>query len=298
MSIARTPPYLQATESTVDASEWRIVEGDEDLIVGDSLPRWDPGTNLRFIRDVEVDVQRVREECGLPQDCSLRVAASWHCEGTTLRGRGSVVNLQGSQADVTLEMAVQGQHLSGKLVLKTAVVLATRLNAAPLRARRPGSVLWEDEQSVALEGEGSRFPTEVVSFKDSGWQLPERAAWVLDWDRDDLETPVLGGIRLYLNSDHPQVLSMLQSPKDVASLVFVAAMHQDIGRQLIRGAVLTEEFRDRDTYPRNSIGHVVHRLIKARLQGETATSLHQRLQQKPEQFDALLQDRLRAFGAT
>jgi hypothetical protein len=297
MSIARTPPYIKATESAVDASEWRIIDGDEDLLVGDSLPQWDPGTNLRFIRDVDVDVERIRAECGLPADCNVRVAVSWHCEGTTLRGRGSVIDLTGSAPAVTLEMAVEGQDLSGKLVLRTAVVLATRLKPAPLRARRLGSVLWEDEQIVALEGEGSRFPTEVVSFEDSGWQLPARAAWALDWNREDLDVPVLGGIRLYLNSDHAQVLSMLQSPRDPASLVFIAAMHQDVGRQLIRGAVLTEEFRDREQYPRDSIGHVIQRLIKARFKGENPTSLHNRLHQRPEQFDALLQDRLRAFGS-
>ena len=296
MSIARTPPYLKASGDSVDASPWRTIEGDEDLLLGDSLPRWDPGTNLRFIRDLDVDADRIRRDCGLPDDCAVRVSASWHCEGTTVRGRGSVVTLTGADAEVSLEMAIEGRDLSGKLILRTAVVLGTRLEASPLRARRPGSVLWEDEQTVALEGEGSRFPMEVVSFKDSGWQLPARAAWALDWNRDDLEVPVLGGIRLYLNSDHPQVVSMLQSPRDPASIVFAAAMHQDIGRQLIRGAVMTDEFLEREKYPRDSVGHIIQRLIKSRLIGETPTSLRTRLQQHPERFDALLQDRLRAFG--
>lgn len=297
MSIARTPPYLKASEDTVDASPWRVIEGDEDLLVGDELPRWDPGTNLRFIRDIDVDAAQIRLDCGLPDDCAIRVSASWHCEGTTLRGRGSVVTLTGDDAEVALEMALQGKDLSGKLVVRTAIVLGTRLDAAPLRARRPGSVLWEDEQTVALEGEGSRFPTELVSFKDSGWQLPTRAAWALDWNRDDLEVPVLGGIRLYLNKDHPRIVAMLDSPRDPASVVFVAAMHQDIGRQLIRGAVLTDEFLEREKYPRDSVGHVIVRLIKSRFPGESPTSLRVRLQQHPERFDSLLQDRLRAFGA-
>lgn len=296
MRIARTPPFLKANPDSVEASPWRIIQGEEDRFVGDALPQWDPGTDLKLLREVDVDATRIRSECGLPEDCALRVSTSWHCEGTTLRGRGGLATIRDAGREVTLEMELEGRNLSGKLVLRTAVVLARRLDPAPLRARRPGSVLWEDEQEVLLEGEGSRFPTEVVSFKQSDNSYPSNAAWVLDWDREDLELPVLGGLRLYLNSDHPQVARMLENPRDPSSLVFLSAVHHDVGRQLIRGAVLVDEFVEREGYPKNSIGHVIQRLIKVRFRGESPLVLRNRLQQNPENFDALLQDRLHAFG--
>jgi hypothetical protein len=33
----------------------------------------------------------------------------------------------------------------------------------------PGSILWREEKLIILEGQGTRFPTELVSFTETGW---------------------------------------------------------------------------------------------------------------------------------
>ena len=79
----------------------------------------------------------------------------------------------------------------------------------------PGSVLWEGEPRfvVDLEGTGTRFPTELRTFGD-GNGFPPRAAWYLDWDRDDLSLPVLGSVRLYLNEAHPMMAGLASGTSD------------------------------------------------------------------------------------
>lgn len=298
MIIARTPPFLRAPEDSVRPTPWRAVAHGEDRLLGEVLPEWDAGTDLHLIRSVEVDTSAVLTACNLPSDSVLRLGVAWHATGTTLRGRGTVQTLpMTEETRVPLSLDVRGVELGGTLRLRCVLALGGRVAPAPLRARRAGSVLWEDVHEVVLEGGGARFPMEALSFKDSSWRLPDHAAWALEWDRDDLELPLLGALRLYLNTDHPTMAEALNAPDAASSRLLMAALQHDVGRQLVLGALMSDAFVSReDKWPRDSVGEVVSRLIAHRFRGESATSLRQRLEQEPLQFEAVLQDRLRLFG--
>lgn len=300
MIIARTSPYLKPSADAVKPTPWRMISLGQDPFLPNVLPDWEPGTDLHLVRTLVVDPAQVRNACGLPADAPLRAGVAWHCKETTLRGRGAVVNLASSgEMRVPLELKIAGLDLAGTLRIRSMLVLGGRVPPAPLRPRRPGTLLWEDVHEVILEGGGARFPMEVISFSQSSWRLPDRAAWVLEWDREDLELPMLGALRLYLNADHPTVCGALASPNEPASVTLIAALHHDVARQLIVGALLSDDFVNRtEKWPAESVGEVIHKLLSSRLKGDSPQALRIQLHQEPSQFEARLQDRLRAFWSS
>jgi hypothetical protein len=300
MIIARTPPFLKPPGDSVKPTPWRMVVQGQDPFLANVLPEWEPGTDLHLVRTAVVDPALVRRASGLPEDAVLRMGVAWHCTGTTLRGRGTVVTLPTSgEVRIPLELRIQGRDLAGSLRVRSMLVLGGRLPPAPLRARRPGTLLWEDIHDVVLEGGGARFPMEVISFSQSSWRLPNHAAWALEWDREDLELPLLGALRLYLNADHPAVSAALAKPTDPASTTLIAALHHDVARQLVVGALLSDEFVERtEKWPAESVGEVIHKLLSNRFKGDSPQDLRERLRQEPSQFEATLQDHLRAFWSS
>lgn len=293
---ARTWPYRRPDRGRVAAQPWRIaVEGGATL--GESLDHWDPSTDLHLSRRVQVDASALRTDCGYDGDVPLRLVASWWCEGTTLRGHGTRVAIPASGTlDVAVELLLDAPQLSGVVHLQTSVVLARRLQRKPLTAHVPGSVLWEQSHTLRLEGSGARFPMDAISFKASGPDFPLNAAWRLEWEPDDLELPVLGGVRLHVNTDHALMASVIEKPEDPRSQLVVAAMQFDVARTMLRGALERDDFVNRRTpWPPDSVGKVLERLLQLRFSGFNAVTLQAKLRTSPETFDALLQDRLGLF---
>jgi hypothetical protein len=299
MQVARTAPYLEAPDEAVAATPWMLVLENEEVGLSDAIPAWDPAMDLRFRRSVVIRPDLIWTSCRLPAGSALVVASSWET-GTRLRDRGSASRLEkadGTPATVVSEVSVMGELLSANLRLTTSVVLAVDLPRAPLQAFRAGTVLWEDKTRLLLEGGGSRFPMEAIPFSRS-LGFPSRAAWYLDWDVTDLEVPVLGGVRLYLNLDHQVIARTVRETGDPRSRVVIEAIQFDVARQLIRGALSQPDFVARDTpYPKESIGRIIQRLLKTRFRGERPTGLRAEMQEDPDRFDARLQHELALFGA-
>jgi len=266
-------------------------------ILDESIPEWDAAMALSFSRHIKVNVAEIREQAGLPQGTRLRTACSWHCETTTLRGSGTVHTHSRTEerVDLPLEMQIPAGELAGLVTLTTSVILGEALDAKPLRARRVGSILWEDAQEVVLEGGGGRFPMEAMSFSESDWQHPDRAAWMLGWGKD-FDLPVLGGLHLMLNLDHPKVKTLLERPEDVESRILSSTMFFDVGRQLVYAALRDPLFVERtNPWLKESVGAVVDRLLRTSFRGESARSLSEKMKARPEWFDAYLQAQLGAW---
>jgi hypothetical protein len=192
-------------------------------------------------------------------------------------------------------MRIGAGEVASSVVLRTTVILGEALESRPLRAKRIGSILWEDAQEVVLEGAGGRFPMEAINFSESDWQLPDRAAWRLEWG-EDFELPVLGGLHLRLNLDHPKVKMLIEHPEHAESKVLSAAMFYDVGRQLIYAALRDSAFVERENaWPKDSVGAVVNRLMKTNFRGESARSLAEKMKQRPEWFEAFVQSGLGAW---
>jgi hypothetical protein len=67
------------------AGQWDILSTEHALPLPPVLSELDYGSVLRLRREVVIDVEGLRGDCGLPSDAPLLAAASWSSTGTMLR---------------------------------------------------------------------------------------------------------------------------------------------------------------------------------------------------------------------
>lgn len=295
MSFAETFPYRQAKSTRVETGRWHLVLGEKQELLGKALGQWDPATPVHVTQTVRVDVAGIRQDCRLPDDAKLVLTPIWDSTGTRMRNSANITELSEDTVTTKMEVQIPGNVLASSLTLMVHICLAQSLPKRPLVAWRPGTILWESAHRLDLEGGGSRFPMEILDFSKSSWQFPERAAWVLDWDPEDLEVPVLGGMRLYLNKAHPRVQQMLERPREPEVRLFQAAMQYDVARMLIRGALLSEAFFSNEgRWPSDSVGRTISLLLKS-FDGDSPETLRVLMQNDSPQFEARLQHQLGLF---
>lgn len=294
MSIARTLPYLRASEDRCRASDWYVGDVTTGRLLGEHVPGWDSNTDLLFSRHIAVDVRGLRDDCGLPPDAPLRLVVRWHASTTHAKGVCIVGDLESDGVqELEARLALAGPELGGSLELLTAVVLARALPPAPIRAHLPGTVLWDSSKEVRLQGGGSRFPMEAVTFSTSGHRLPTGAAWHLELDPEALELPVLGAVMLFLNLEHPPVAAMIDDPEAPASKALAGMLRFDVASRLVRAALSSTAYAEREeAWPRDSLGRVMHRLFKLRFRRDSLDALRQQMVEEPLTFASLLQARL------
>lgn len=297
-----TWPYRRAEQSRVSVGQWLLRSPTADVPIGAAIPDWDPTADMNVVRLARVDTTGFWADCGLATGTPLCVSAVWASTTTSLRGRGTsaIVRTPDARVDVPLGLALRGAELGGTLRLSVTVTLGTALERRPIVAFRAGTLLWEDVTEVRIEGGASRFPVEQLSFAVSGPQFPKGAAWRLDWEqRDDLELPVLGCIRLFLNQDHPSIRALVDQPERPDSKLLAALMSFDVTRSLVREALTNDAFAQREgEWPADSVGRVVTRLFKTHLSGLPVATLRDMMTHDPYRFDAILQDRLGILGQT
>ena len=196
MRTRHAPTYLVPDDDVASATPWTDPDGRE---LTDRLDHWDPLTDLPLSRALTVDLDKLREQCRLGQDSAFAVIASWRSPNRTrLGGAGERVDLGALEGLVQapVSLVVPGPESGGRLDLTTRLVLRTPgSDPSPISPKRLGAVLWTETQRIALEGGSARFPMTAVDFASLP-RVPDDAAWYVEWDQEDLEAPVLGGLRL------------------------------------------------------------------------------------------------------
>ncbi len=298
MVTVRTPAFLRAPAETVAAQPWMIRRGADEVELGESLPSFDPGETLELRRRIIFDPSDVAAACGLDGPHQVAAVALWATSGTGLRGssRPVIIASPGSRV-ADLQLSLEGGDLGGILVLRTALILAAPATGArPLVARVSGSVLWEGEGlRVDLEGTGTRFPTELRAFGTGSF--PPKAAWFLDWDREDLNRPVLGSLRLYLNDKHPLMTRVASGPADAETACIRETLKFEIARELITGALTNNEFcANPGSYDAESVGAAIWRLCTRILfPNRSVGELAAWARDSPSRFAAELQSALKLY---
>lgn len=302
MAIVRIPSYLSAPDDAVQTEHWRLLTGDAtETLLGEEYERFDPGSSLHLACLVQVDQRLVRRVCGLTDGDFVGVVGLWSSSATRLRGAGPLHALEASAAKVEVELAldIPCHLIGGTLSLRIGLVLAAVAHdPAPLLPNRIGSILWESKvpQRVALEGIATRFPTELCEF-GRGNSFPPGAAWLLDWDSHDLTMPVLGSVRLYINSLHPLAGALSMAATDPGTSAAREALSYDIARQLVTGALENDNFvRGSEEYEAGSLGEVLRRLCtRVLFPYQSVPSLAKLAEAEPGRFAADLQASLRLF---
>ena len=290
MRTPPAPPYLLPPEDSVIAEEWRANDGSR---IPDRLEHWDPFTDLDLVRVVNVDIDAVRKACQLGVDSALAVTASWISSRTRLGAEGPPVEIGMLDGRVRLPVTVviPGVSAGGRLDVRTRLVLRTcGSEPSPISPRRPGAVLWTQESRIELEGAAARFPVTTVDFSMIP-QLPDQGAWALEWDPDLLEAPVLGTVRLLVNSGEQPLVDALRSGSTDARATFVRSfVTYDVARAFVHGALQSERFVDApEIFDDGSVGRMLFELLAACWPGMPAKTLAVRRMEDPARLDAELQ---------
>ncbi len=288
----RIIPFLVPPANAVVCQPWMMKEPRQEGLAS-VFPEWDSATDLKLSRSMHLDTQRIWTSCCLATDDRIAVAAEWTSEGTSLRGMSAVEAVgYGDGGDLTVALQAPGAELGQALLLKTRLVLLPGKGKAESRLapRLPGSILWQDEFRVALEGEGSRFPMETIDFEHLNG-VPRGASWHLSWMPHEPELPLSAALRLYLNSRREQVIRAVVAPLPSEAQQRVRrVILWDVGRRMVKGMLENPEFKgNKGGYAPGSLGQAATSLIEVHLHGETIEGLRALQKAQPDLFETFLQ---------
>jgi hypothetical protein len=212
-----------------------------------------------------------------------------------LRGRGDVIDLTPNHhfEQLYLRLDIDGTNLARSLELAVCLVLLQPDgNVQRFAPKLPGSILAKHTQTVLLEGEGARFPVEVIDFAPTYY--PSDAGWVLYWDAENLHQTVLGDTRLYINARHKRVRRAV-SENRTEDYGIREAVRLDVARTLIIGALNNDDFVENpNAFAYGSVGAVVRNMLGLYFPDIPLTQLRDN-SKHPQSFEPKLQERLRAF---
>lgn len=297
MTRVQRRPYLTPMLDRIAVEQWAQQMDSQIVPLGERLLGWDAGTDIRVRAEVFVNVEGIYQDCRLARDAKLRLVLIWESSGTKLRGSGEAVDFifQSASGRTALNANIDGKLLADTLTLFVKLLfISPGSTQHPLLPKLSGSILLETPpHKILLEGDGARFPIEVIDFTTT--HFPHQAGWYLSWDPDDLEQPLLGDVRLYVNSRHPQIASAVSDVKPETAGIR-EALRLDIAQTLIRGALSNRSFLDNpDRFAQGTIGAAVRAMIRLYFEGYQLESVHE-LTRSPHDFSARLQEKMKIFA--
>ncbi|MEH0818544.1 MULTISPECIES: hypothetical protein [unclassified Micromonospora] len=227
----------------------------------DAVDGWDPCTDLRVARRVQIDAGRFFQETGVGLE-DLALTVSWTSSTTDMTQASSPVRFDPSGAAVADTILV-GERLSGILTLRTTVSLVRPpARSAVGVAAVPGSVLAEHVQRVVLENVSSMFPVHEIDFSHT--RLSPTASWHLETSTE-LTAPFYGTFRVLINKrDRELSAAVARGAKDKRQQVLLDELQAGVAALLLELALhLRDELAEREEWPPDTVGDVLARTVAA-----------------------------------
>jgi hypothetical protein len=251
------------------------------------VPDWHYLTDITVEWSLDVDLEGLTKDCGLPGNARIGAMLAWRSERTNLRGGGCMVNVVTGPNNLT--ELLPGSDLGGAVTVEARIVLLEPDSAAErLAPPRSGSLLWNESHRITLEGSGGRFPTTAIDFVSGGLPGGEAGMWYLDIADSDLGASATQALRLYLNSTNTAVRAVLDNPAADTSLPILRFLRYETARQLLMSALTDEEFDDRADYGRGTLGDTFVTLLRIYFPGRDITQLRNDYGLHPAEVDAEL----------
>lgn len=286
-------PYRRCDADAVRADAWFIEAGGERRQLQAYVPEWDYNTDLQLSCEIAANPDEIRAQTHLQDGVKLALTVSWSSNTTYLRELAFQRELDEPFAE-TIAMRLPGRLLAGTLTLITRVVLSTGpVPNEAFTAYLPGSVLWEKQDQTRLQGDAPLFPISVVDFERAGF--PRDAPWKLQID-GEVNSALLGSIRLYVNASNPIVVDAFKTaaPTPENERVLSAA-YADVARVFVEYALAEHESIPADPDP-DSLGAAYADLLARLFPGEAAESIRDRRSRHPGDFGADLLAKVKLFG--
>jgi hypothetical protein len=208
---------------------------DEWEELGPYVENWDYRTKLRLRSSIDVDVDAVRVATKLTDHTPLAWSFGWRATDTGLLGEPIVVDAADDRVDI--EFDVPPDRAGATIVLTRRLVMRRdRMFAGPGEARWAGSILWSDEVTVRLTGQGAAFPTEVIDFQLLG--RDPGTSWYLDLPTSP-DVPSMGSMILLINSaDTALVAAVTRSRRHTdVQKALIDSMEEGVVEEFVRWAL-------------------------------------------------------------
>jgi hypothetical protein len=249
----------------------------------------DVHTPIHVATRYRVEPDEVRMACGLPGDCTLAVVLSVNCD-LTLWASHATVRVDGRDAvEGSLDVEMPAGHAAGAVEAGCFVLLAEDLpRSDPFVASFEGSVLFAGPNArEILDGSGSHFPTDALSFDAAGRERGAR--WSVEYLYGTLEEPLLAGIRLLINTDTRAWTALNAASSD--------PLHQEVGTEMrryvlsdmVRHAVEDEAFAGGVIWPEGSVGRHFDDVIRVYGRGRSIDQLRTMRRIDRSRFEEALQ---------
>ena len=289
-SFLRPPPDLVSNVS------WEVRAGGKP-VSGPSAKGWDYATLIDVGFRCVVDLPALLDSVSLGslgRGSVLHLLLKWHSTNTGLRGAGEPQKVEEGPAEAQLQL--DGNSLGGVLFLEAAIILFSASGGhGPLAPTRPGSILWSESRRLDLEGEGTRFPVQLVSFEKAGLRGPN-AVWCLRWDSTDYEQAAGACLRIMLNRDHPKAEAAAREPDDRENAGTMQVLRWDIARQMITAALDDVAGFETLDWPEGSLGAALAARIRTVFPSLSLAECRALRRTGPEDFETSLQTTMGLFS--
>ncbi|MGO4200618.1 hypothetical protein AB4Z09_02460 [Rhodococcus sp. TAF43] len=269
---------------------------DASFDLQDHLPDWDYNTDLSLTRIVDVDLDQLRSDTGLPSGANFALSVVWSASGSGMRAPAFREVLAGTGVRrVAIRTTLRGSDLGGTLTLDTILTLARdQGDVAAFAPRRGGSLLWSDSQSLRLQGDAPQFPIAIVDFASTPY--PAEAAWYVKVGAN-MHAATMGSLLLLVNEANVPASTAFKnasSPRPV-DMAIISSTYNDVARTLIEHALINAEFDDETSYPEDSLGMMLQSLIQMRFPDESFEDLRRQRDNSPTAFSARVQASVKIF---
>lgn len=258
-------PYLTAPQEAWSPGPWfyRLGEGMRAHLGGDSIEGWDYQAHLELACDLPVDADLLRDSVCMPREQGVDVIVLVDCPALRERRVAFRTPLpESGKSAIECLVSLPPGSIAERFTVERQVVLREEYPVPPPLPSRKGSILLKDprNRSVVVEGQGGRFPVEVVDLDAMGYR---DALWMLDMDTSDAERAFLAAVRLYVNSSHGAKDDLLQAETPRGNDL-LSAMSWDVLRQLVVRPALSglEVGPDHDE---GTLGAAIWSLVRDRL---------------------------------
>src|SRR5699024_722411 len=200
------PPYLLPGEDRIEATDGRISWRGESLELMPVLEDWG-GEDLRLTRALSIDVDAIRQDCGLPQDAPLELVVTSF--GNTTKMRRCVFRRRVDGRHNDIEAVLRGGEIGGTVTVSTRLVLGADLpDAPPWTPRLCGSILAAYSTRIMVEGDGSMFPMAVIDFATRPYD--SHASWHVETSTD-MDADFSAMFQVLINDQDTELVTAIEA---------------------------------------------------------------------------------------
>ena len=263
-----------------------------DMGPGAHLDDWSYYLPFTVRTSIRINAAEARTAMLLPAAARFCALLRWTAGGTSLRGGSAVVELD--EDEIALEVEIEEGQIRRRLEVTCTIVLRETPEGAleAIAPRGAGTLLWETNVAIDLEGVAPRLPVVAIPFSTQGPKLTGAMWWLqIPDDGVDLDSAADSTLWMWLNTENPVIAALLDNASGEVSSSVAEFMCLDLQRQMVELALRIDDLDPSHEYPPGSLGEQL--LVSVLAVAEDLDSLRSLQQSSPGDFEVRIQA---AFG--